>query len=103
MNSNSVGLGLKEMLARSLARVQLELGGKNASIVWHDADLEMAAQQAAYSAFGYAGQKCTATSRVLVHRDVYDAFREAFVAATQDIVSIQYHSSYSLSLDAPWA
>ena len=83
--SSEVGRHLHAELGSSLVRVQMELGGKNVYCVWDDADLEAAAQQAAYGAFGYAGQKCTATSRVLVHASVYDRFREAFVAATRKL------------------
>lgn len=81
--SVEVGTRLKATLAERLARVQLELGGKNPFVVWEDADLDEAARLAAEGAFFYAGQKCTATSRVLVHHTVYAPFRERFVAATQ--------------------
>lgn len=77
--SAEVGWRLKAALADKPIRIQLELGGKNSYVVWEDADLEMAARQAAEGAFFYAGQKCTATSRVLVHRKVYEAFRMLFL------------------------
>jgi aldehyde dehydrogenase (NAD+) len=81
--SVEIGYRLKSDLAARPIRIQLELGGKNPYIVWEDADLQVAARQAAEGAFFYAGQKCTATSRVLVHRSVYDAFVGTFL----DVVS----------------
>jgi aldehyde dehydrogenase (NAD+) len=52
--------------------VSLELGGKNAMVVWHDADLDLATEGALFGAFGTAGQRCTSTSRLLVHPAVAD-------------------------------
>lgn len=77
--SAEVGLRLKARLASLATRVQLELGGKNAYVVWKDADLVLAARQIAQGAFFYAGQKCTATSRILVHREIYEAFKETLL------------------------
>ena len=56
--------------ARTRKRVSLELGGKNAIIVMEDADLELALEGIVWSAFGTSGQRCTAASRVIVHRAV---------------------------------
>jgi acyl-CoA reductase-like NAD-dependent aldehyde dehydrogenase len=56
--------------ARTRKRVSLELGGKNAIIVMEDADLDLALDGIVWSAFGTSGQRCTAASRVIVHRDV---------------------------------
>ena len=64
-----------EATARN-CRVQLELGGHNPFIVMADAELDRAAEAAFAGAFGSAGQKCTATRRILVQDSVYDAFRE---------------------------
>jgi aldehyde dehydrogenase (NAD+) len=50
--------------------VSLELGGKNAMLVWRDADLDLATEGALFGAFGTAGQRCTSTSRLIVHPDV---------------------------------
>lgn len=60
-------------------KVELEMGGKNAVVVLADADIDKAAGIVAQGAMGYAGQKCTATSRALVHRDVLNPFTEALV------------------------
>src|SRR5215212_5624618 len=70
--STPVGLGIQ---ARAVGKkVQLEMGGKNPYLVMEDADLSDAAQKITYGAFGYAGQKCTASSRAIVTEDVYDEF-----------------------------
>lgn len=68
--STDVGIALQRELAGRLTKVQLELGGKNAAIVLPDADLERAASSIMAAAFAAAGQQCTATSRVIVHREV---------------------------------
>jgi 1-pyrroline-5-carboxylate dehydrogenase len=65
--------------------VIVEMGGKNPAIVSARADLEEAAEGVMRSAFGYAGQKCSACSRVYVQAPVYEAFLEALVAKTQAI------------------
>ena len=63
------------------ARVQAEMGGQNASVVLADADFERAATAIAYAAMGYAGQKCTATSRIIVEDAAYAKFRDRLTAA----------------------
>jgi 1-pyrroline-5-carboxylate dehydrogenase len=57
-----------------IKRTVLELGGKDGIVVMDDADLDLAAAGVAASAFGFSGQKCSACSRVIVHRAVHDAF-----------------------------
>ena len=69
----------EEATARD-CRVQLELGGHNPLIVAADAELDRAVEAAYAGAFWSAGQKCTATRRILVEEGVYDAFRERFLA-----------------------
>jgi aldehyde dehydrogenase (NAD+) len=78
--SNAVGTKIAEECARTGKRVSLEMGGKNAIVVMDDADLELAANAIAWSAFGTTGQRCTACSRVIVHTRVYDALLAAVVA-----------------------
>lgn len=68
--------------ARSLTKVQLELGSKNALVVMDDADLDMAVAHAVNGAFFGSGQKCTASSRLIVDRRTHDAFVEKLVAVT---------------------
>src|SRR5262245_4324620 len=67
---------------RVLAKVCLELGGKNPLVVCDDADLTLAADHAVASAFIDAGQRCAAGSRIIVFDRVYDAFRDAMVKRT---------------------
>jgi alpha-ketoglutaric semialdehyde dehydrogenase len=62
----STGKHIAERAARRLKRVSLELGGKNAVVVMRDADLDLATDGIIWSAFGTTGQRCTATSRVIV-------------------------------------
>ncbi|MET3206732.1 UNVERIFIED_ORG: aldehyde dehydrogenase (NAD+) [Arthrobacter sp. UYEF13] len=78
--SLQVGLSIQLAAAPRLARTQLELGGKNALIVLEDADLDLAADAILHGAFGQAGQRCSATSRVVVDRRV----REELVAKVLD-------------------
>jgi aldehyde dehydrogenase (NAD+) len=72
--SNAVGRALELKATEAGKKVQLELGGKNPAVVLADADLELAAEQVARGAFLSAGQKCTATSRVIVERGVLEEF-----------------------------
>jgi RHH-type proline utilization regulon transcriptional repressor/proline dehydrogenase/delta 1-pyrroline-5-carboxylate dehydrogenase len=67
-------------------RCIIEMGGKNAVIVDSDADLDEAVDGIVYSAFGFAGQKCSAASRVIVLEDVFEKFQERFVETTRSIV-----------------
>jgi acyl-CoA reductase-like NAD-dependent aldehyde dehydrogenase len=70
--SNSVGRTIELEAIEAGKKVQLELGGKNPAVVLADADLELAAEQIARGAFLSAGQKCTATSRVIVEGRVLE-------------------------------
>ena len=72
--SNAVGNHLYRAAAARGAKVQCEMGGKNPIIVLADADVENAAAAAAKGGFGSTGQRCTATSRAIVHEDVADDF-----------------------------
>lgn len=74
--STAVGKLINQAASARLAKVQLELGGKNAAIVLEDADLDLAAREIATGAWGTTGQRCTATSRVIVLRGVADALVE---------------------------
>ncbi|TCP27030.1 aldehyde dehydrogenase (NAD+) [Scopulibacillus darangshiensis] len=68
--STETGSDISSRAGKLLKRVSLEMGGKNAIIVMEDADLNLAVDGILWSAFGTAGQRCTATSRLIVHRDV---------------------------------
>jgi alpha-ketoglutaric semialdehyde dehydrogenase len=72
--STEVGFSIHRQLAGRNLRVQTEMGGKNASVVLADADLPLAAETVAAAAFGQAGQRCTATSRVIVDRCIVERF-----------------------------
>jgi alpha-ketoglutaric semialdehyde dehydrogenase len=72
--SNEVGAYLRRALAMSNVRLQAELGGKNVSVVLADADLDMAAATVVSAAFAQAGQRCTATSRLIVESPVAGPF-----------------------------
>jgi len=81
--SSAVGRDISVRAAARGGRVQAEMGGQNPSIVLADADLDRAAAAIAYAAMGYAGQKCTATSRVIVVDEVFSQFRDALVGAIE--------------------
>ncbi len=72
--STQVGKRINEVAGGDLKRVSLELGGKNAQIVMDDADTELALEAVLWGAFGTTGQRCTATSRLILHKDIYDDF-----------------------------
>jgi len=83
--STATGRTVGEQAGRRLIGASLELGGKNPLIVRKDADLVKAAEGAVASSFANTGQMCIHTERVLVHEDVYDAFRTEIVNATQSL------------------
>jgi aldehyde dehydrogenase (NAD+) len=80
--STEVGRWIAQTAGRRLAKVCLELGGKNPLIVCDDADLQNAVTWTLGSAFSNAGQRCAAGSRILVFDAVYDRFKEMLVEAT---------------------
>ena len=83
--STEVGRHVAKICGRDLRRCALELGGKNAVIVLEDADLNLAVESVAWGGFGTAGQRCTATSRVIVHKAVEREFTERLVAAAEKL------------------
>lgn len=83
--STAVGRWIAEIGGRRLARVSLELGGKNPLVVCDDADIDQAVHWAALSAFSNAGQRCAAGSRIIVFKSVYNEFREKLVAKAQSL------------------
>ena len=72
--STEVGSRLGETCGRMHKRLSLEMGGKNAMIVMDDADLDLALEGVLWGAFGTTGQRCTATSRLVLHRKIHDRF-----------------------------
>jgi aldehyde dehydrogenase (NAD+) len=83
--STSVGRLIARVAGERLAKVCLELGGKNPLVVCDDADLERAVEAAVLSAFSNAGQRCAAGSRLIVFDAVYDEFRERLLARTESL------------------
>jgi len=74
--SLEVGRMISEKCARSMKRCSLELGSKNAVIIMPDAQLDLAVEAASWGAFATSGQRCTATSRIIVHEDIRDDFTD---------------------------
>jgi len=84
--SYTVGNQIYLQLAPRMARAQMEMGGKNPTIVLADADLDLAARLVAIAGFGLTGQACTATSRVIVEKSVADAFATKLIEKARAIV-----------------
>ena len=78
--STETGKHVAAECGRTGKRVSLECGGKNAEIVMDDADLDLAVEGALWGAFGTSGQRCTATSRLIVHESVHDKMLEKLTA-----------------------
>jgi len=81
--STAVGTQIYANAAKSLKKVQCEMGGKNPVVVLADADLELAATSTSMGAFGSTGQRCTATSRVIVEESIADKFVGMLVERAQ--------------------
>jgi acyl-CoA reductase-like NAD-dependent aldehyde dehydrogenase len=79
--STTTGSFIGETCGRMHKRLSLEMGGKNAMIVMDDADLDLALEGVLWGAFGTTGQRCTATSRLLLHRKIHDRFLRRLVEA----------------------
>ena len=84
--SRETGVLVTKAAADRLKHVHLELGGKNAIIVLDDADLDLAVDGICWSAFGTAGQRCTAASRVIVQRGVYDELQRRLVERAERMI-----------------
>jgi aldehyde dehydrogenase (NAD+) len=84
--STAVGKKIQARAAANLTRTQLELGGKNALIVMNDANLERAIEAAMVAGFSNAGQWCTSTSRLLLHRSIARAFIDELVSRSERMV-----------------
>jgi aldehyde dehydrogenase (NAD+) len=84
--STAVGRGIAASAAARGVPVQAEMGGKNAAVVLDDADIELALEQVMLGAFRSAGQKCTATSRLIVTERIADRFLEELAARAGALV-----------------
>jgi acyl-CoA reductase-like NAD-dependent aldehyde dehydrogenase len=83
--SVEVGNGLYDKIARRKIRVQLEMGGKNPTIVLKDSNLEYAADVLTNGAFFSTGQKCTACSRAIIEQNIYEPLVERLIAKTREL------------------
>jgi aldehyde dehydrogenase (NAD+) len=83
--SNEIGTELNVIAARRVARVQLEMGGKNPVIVLADCNLDQAADAVVQGAFGSTGQRCTATSRVIIEKKCHLEFRNKLLERVKTI------------------
>lgn len=83
--STAVGRTVSEACAPNFKHTNLEMGGKNAIMVMEDANLDLAVEGAIWGGFGTTGQRCTAASRVIVHKKVYKEFAEKFTARAKTL------------------
>ncbi len=83
--STEVGRKISAEAGAALKRVSLELGGKNAQIVMDDADLDLALDGVLWGAFGTTGQRCTATSRLILHAKIHDRFVAMLLARAKKL------------------
>ena len=83
--STATGRRIVQASSGNLKRVQLELGGKGANIVWDDANLDAAVNGSAFAIFHNQGQACIAGSRIILHEKIADRFLEKFIALTKSI------------------
>src|ERR671922_918361 len=83
--SRQTGVEVTKAAADRLKHVHLELGGKNAIIVLDDADLDLAVEGILWSAFGTSGQRCTAASRVIAQRGIYDELQKRLVEEAEQL------------------
>jgi alpha-ketoglutaric semialdehyde dehydrogenase len=84
--SGPVGRSILAGASKSAKRVQLEMGGKNPTVIMDDADLEVAVQACLNSAFFSTGQRCTASSRLIVQKGIHDAFVDRLVTSMNALV-----------------
>lgn len=83
--STRMGKSVQQTVSARLGRTLLELGGNNAVVVMADADVDLALRAVVFGAFGTAGQRCTSTRRLLVHRDIAHSFVERLVRITEGL------------------
>jgi aldehyde dehydrogenase (NAD+) len=83
--STAVGRRIASVAGERLAKVSLELGGKNPLVVCDDADLESAADWVLLSAFSNAGQRCASGSRIIIFESIYDRFKDMLIDRTRQL------------------
>lgn len=84
--SNAVGSDLYATGAAGMKKIQCEMGGKNPVVILADADLQLAMESALFGAFASSGQRCTATSRVIIEESVADQWIETLIERTKKFV-----------------
>lgn len=84
--SSSAGKEIAKIGAENFKKVSLELGGKNCIMVMEDANLDLAVEGAVWGAFGTAGQRCTAASRLIVHKKVLETFTNKLLEKTKSLI-----------------
>ena len=84
--STQTGTAIAARCGQLNKKVSLEMGGKNAQIVMEDADLDLALDGVLWGAFGTTGQRCTATSRLILHESIHDEFVQRLINAASKIV-----------------
>ncbi len=77
------GRKIAQAAIQNMARVQCEMGSKNPIVIMDNADMDIAVAQSIHGAFGASGQKCTASSRLIVHENIHDEFIEKFTKAAE--------------------
>lgn len=83
--STATGTAIASKCGALNKKCSLEMGGKNAQIVMNDANMELALEGVLWGAFGTAGQRCTATSRLILHKDIYDDFINKLITKATSI------------------
>jgi len=83
--STATGKIIATSCAERMKPYSLEMGGKNGIVVMNDADIDLAVEGVVWGAFGTTGQRCTACSRVMVHKDIHDEFIQKLVAKTRTL------------------
>ena len=83
--SSETGRKVAGRCGELMKKISCELGGKNAICVMDDANLEMAVDGGLWGAFGTTGQRCTATSRIILHKDIYQKFIDQFVKRAKEL------------------
>ncbi len=81
--SVSTGRKIAKAAIENMARIQCEMGSKNPIVIMDNADMNIAVDQSLHGAFGASGQKCTASSRLIVHEKVHDEFVEKLAKAAE--------------------
>ena len=83
--STRMGKSVAEVVGKRLGKTLLELGGNNAMIITENADLNIAIRGAVFGAVGTAGQRCTTTRRLIIHKSIFDKFKELLTKAYAQI------------------